>query len=129
MRMAAGFAVIALAGLLATSAAQDKGPPGVAPGEKDHHGHGMKMSGHMSKDMRMMNDMMVKHLGRTDPDYEKRFIDLMIPHHEGAIQMAKHALRHANRPELKEMVEKTITDQQKEIEQLKKWRQDWYGQK
>lgn len=89
--------------------------------------HGMKMSGDMDKDMRMMNDRMVKHLGTKDPKYEDRFIDMMIPHHEGAIRMANHALENANRPELKAMARDVIAAQEKEIEQLKKWRREWYG--
>lgn len=76
--------------------------------------------------MRMVNDMMVQQLGANDPNYEKRFIDMMIPHHEGALLAAKHALVNANRPELKQMAQKMIETQQKEIEQLKKWRQEWY---
>ena len=89
----------------------------------------MKLTGDMSKDMHMMNDMMLHHLGTKDPDFEKRFIDMMIPHHEGAIMSAKRVLAESNRTELKQMAEKAIKDQQKEIEQLKKWRQEWYGAK
>ncbi|MBX9680718.1 MAG: DUF305 domain-containing protein [Gemmataceae bacterium] len=84
------------------------------------------MSG-MAKEMRAMNKMMVHHLGKKDAEYEKRFIDMMIPHHEGASLVAKHALEHANQPELKEMAKKMIEDQQKEIEHLKKWREKWYS--
>lgn len=127
MKRVAGFAVIALAGVFAAAAAQDRQAAGTAQGKKDPHGHMMKLTGDMPKDMRMMNQMMVHHVGKKDPDFEKRFIDIMIPHHEGAILMAKQALREANRPELKEMAEKTIKDQEKEIAQLKKWRQEWYG--
>ncbi|QDT52766.1 hypothetical protein Pan44_07780 [Caulifigura coniformis] len=83
----------------------------------------------MVKSMSEMNDMMAKHLGKKDPEFEKRFIDLMIPHHEGAVVMAQQALKEANRPELKKMAEEIIAAQEKEIEQLKKWRRDWYGQK
>ena len=41
------------------------------------------LSGDMQKDMQMMNKMMTKHLGKSDRQYDARFID-MIPHHEGA---------------------------------------------
>jgi uncharacterized protein (DUF305 family) len=86
---------------------------------------GHDMAGHM----RSMNEMMVRQLGQKDSDYEKRFIDMMIPHHEGAVLMAQNALQNANRPELQEMAKKMIEAQQKEIEQLKKWRQEWYPNK
>ena len=85
------------------------------------------MTGDMQKDMQMMNKMMVDHLGENDPEYEARFIDMMVPHHEGAVMMAQHALEHANRDELKKMSKKMIQDQQKEIDQLKQWRKEWYG--
>ena len=119
MRFVAAFTLV-LSAVLVTGLAQDKQPADDTKGKADKHGDA-------PKDMRAMNDMMVKYLGHKDADYEKRFIDLMIPHHEGAIQSAKHALEHSNRPELKEMAKQAIEDQGKEIEQLKKWRKEWYG--
>ena len=103
---------------------------GGAGGEERHDGHeagAPHTLPDMVKQMRSMNEMMVKHLGGHDKEFELRFIDLMIPHHEGAIAMARHALEHASRPEIKQMAEKAIEQQQKEIDQMKKWRKDWYG--
>ena len=74
-----------------------------------------------------MNEMMVERLGGHDEEFELRFIELTIPHHEGMIAMARHALEHSSQPELKQMAEKAIETQQKEIEKLKKWRKEWYG--
>lgn len=99
--------------------AQAPGPQSAGPPP------GHDMAGHM----RTMNEMMVRQLGQKDADYEKRFIDMMIPHHEGALAMARNALQNANRPELQEMAKKIIEAQQKEIEQLKKWREEWYPNK
>lgn len=128
MKMLAMVAVLALAGLFATGVAQER-QIGTAPtGNTAHPGHEMMLTGDMSKDMQMMNEMMVKHLGTKGADFEKRFIDMMVSHHEGAILMAKQALKEAGRPELKEMAVKMIKEQGKEIEQLKKWREAWYGQ-
>ncbi len=53
------------------------------------------------------------------------FIDMMIPHHEGAIAMAQDALQKAEHQEIKALAQKIIDDQQKEIVQLKQWRQAW----
>ena len=94
-----------------------------------HEGHTNHQISHadMPKHMAEMNTMLVKHLGESDPEYDKRFIDLMIPHHEGAVLMAKHALKHSTHPEIKQMATKAIKEQQKEIEQLKQWRKTWYG--
>ena len=116
--------VLMLVAVLVTGLAQDKRAPD-APKKADGHDH--HAAGDVPKDMRAMNEKMVKYLGHKDADYEKRFIDMMIPHHEGAVRAAKHALEHSNRPELKEMLKKTVEDQEKEIEKLKKWRKEWYG--
>jgi uncharacterized protein (DUF305 family) len=70
----------------------------------------------MVERMRSMNETAAKHLGGHDKEFELRFIDHMIPHHEGAIAKARHALEHARRPELKQMAEKAIEQQQKEID-------------
>ena len=82
----------------------------------------------MAAHMNHMNDQMVEQLGASDENYEKRFINMMIPHHEGAIKMAEHVLQHSNRDELKEMARKMIDSQQQEIDQLKQLRNEWYGQ-
>ena len=95
-------------------------PKGKAGGKDD-------TGGDVPRDMRAMNDRMVKYLGHKDADYEKRFIDMMIPHHEGAIRSAEHALEHSNRPEVKEMAKKAVEEQKKEIEKLRAWRKEWYG--
>jgi uncharacterized protein (DUF305 family) len=82
----------------------------------------------ISEQMHMMNKMMVKELGPRDANYEKRFIDVMIEHHEGAVMMAKDALKNANRPELIQMAKDIIAAQEKEISQMKEWRKQWYNQ-
>jgi uncharacterized protein (DUF305 family) len=82
----------------------------------------------MKDQMHMMNKMMVKELGPKDANYEKRFIDVMIEHHEGAIMMAKDALKNANKPELIQMAKDIIAAQEKEITQMKEWRKQWYDQ-
>ncbi len=93
-----------------------------APGESDSH-EGTDMDAKMHD----MTDMMVKHLGPADKNYEHRFIDMMIPHHEGAIKMAEDALKKSNRPELKKMAQEVIDAQKKEIETMKEWRKQWYS--
>lgn len=115
-----------IAGAIAASWWQDAVAQAQDAKRQQHKGHHMALSGDMQKDMQMMNKMMVEHLGEKDDHYEARFIDMMIPHHEGAVMMSEHAVKHANRAELKEMAKKTIKEQQKEIEQLRQWRKDWY---
>lgn len=59
--------------------------------------------------------------------FDKTFIDMMVPHHESAILMAKEAQQKATRPEIKTMADAIIAAQQREIDQMKQWRQQWYG--
>ena len=70
---------------------------------------------------------MKNHLGNANAQYDKRFIDMMIPHHQGAITMAKDALQKSQHPEIKKMAQNIIDSQQKEIKQFQAWRQNWYG--
>jgi uncharacterized protein (DUF305 family) len=65
-------------------------------------------------------------LGPADENYDLRFIDGMIPHHEGAVVMAKEALTKSKRPEMLELEKDIIKAQQSEIAMMKTWRKDWY---
>jgi uncharacterized protein (DUF305 family) len=72
-------------------------------------------------------------MGMTDPDelankdpFDKAFIDAMIPHHRSAIEMAKVAREESEIPEIKELAENIMSAQQKEIELMTRWRQQWY---
>jgi uncharacterized protein (DUF305 family) len=58
--------------------------------------------------------------------FDKAFIDAMIPHHQSAIDMAKEAQQQAKRPEIKDLAGEIIAAQQREIEQLRSWRAQWY---
>ena len=77
---------------------------------------GMNMS---DEDMQMMEDT---------EDFDKMFIDMMIPHHESAIEMARALQTTTERPELQELTEAIITAQEGEIAQMEQWRTEWYGQ-
>lgn len=69
-----------------------------------------------------MNDMKtdmskMQMTGNTDKD----FAMMMIPHHENAIKMAKAELSHGMNAQLKQMAQKIISDQTKEISEFKSW--------
>lgn len=122
---------------------------GVAVAQTSHQGHGsMPMSGAMpmghmdpaamqkmiqdmmpspndpastkdfkAADMQMMHNMHVPYTGNPDVDFRTH----MIPHHQGAVEMAKVALKHAKDPETKRMAQKIIDDQAKEIAEMQDW--------
>jgi len=60
---------------------------------------------------RMMDDMSAKPTGNVDAD----FAALMIPHHQGAIDMAVAELRHGHNEKLRRIAQEIIVDQQQEI--------------
>ena len=68
-------------------------------------------------DMTMMHDMHVPYSGNADVDFRTH----MIPHHKGAVEMSKVALKHAKDPATKQMAQKIIDDQEREIAEMEAW--------
>jgi uncharacterized protein (DUF305 family) len=60
-------------------------------------------------------------MGMQAQDIDVAFICGMIPHHQGAIDMAKAELQYGDDPWAKEMAQKVIDAQEAEIEQMKVW--------
>lgn len=58
---------------------------------------------------------------------DKHFIEQMIPHHEGAIVMARLALQKAKHQEIKTLATAIIAAQTAEIQSMDGWYQDWFG--
>lgn len=71
---------------------------------------------------------MSMNLSAADEQFDLRFINAMIPHHEGAVEMANDALQKSKRPEIKTLARAIVSSQQAEIEQMKQWRKAWYNQ-
>jgi uncharacterized protein (DUF305 family) len=84
-------------------------------------GHMMAMTDEQKQGMMMSMD-----LGNADAEFDLRFINGMLPHHEGALVMAKDALSKSQHPEIKKLAQAILTSQQQEIEQMEQWRKDWY---
>ena len=60
---------------------------------------------------KMMTDMAVRPTG----DVNRDFVEMMIPHHQGAIDMAQAYLRYGSNEQLKRIAQEIIVDQQQEI--------------
>lgn len=60
-------------------------------------------------------------------EVDKSFIEMMIPHHRGAVEMAQMALSRAKSPEVKKLAQSIIQDQNRENQQMQTWYKQWYG--
>ncbi len=75
----------------------------------------------------MMMDMTARLKGKTGAELEKTFLEDMIVHHQGAVDMSRELLKGTNKPELIEFANTIITAQSSEIEMQRKWLKEWYS--
>jgi uncharacterized protein (DUF305 family) len=89
-------------------------------------GGGHDQMGHGS--MGMGSKGMARQMVMQNGEYsDKRFIDAMVSHHQGAIEMAEVALDEAEHKELKDLSRNIISTQQAEIEELKAIKEEEFG--
>jgi uncharacterized protein (DUF305 family) len=99
------FAALATLAIMAPAVAQD------------HAGHGAMGAGSASTEaykaamMTMHENMEMEYTGDADTD----FLEGMIPHHQGAVDMAKVVLEYGEDPEIRALAEQIIADQEEEI--------------
>lgn len=72
-----------------------------------------------------MDAMMESMEGKRDNEFDKAFIDAMLAHHEGAIEMAHEALKYGKHDEVKKLASDIITAQENEINMMKFWKEQW----
>ncbi len=58
---------------------------------------------------------------------DRAFIDAMVPHHQGAMEMAEVALENAEHREIRDLVKDVVKAQEKEIEDLRAIKEEEYG--
>lgn len=67
-----------------------------------------------------MNRMMMAMQIDPSGDVDRDFVNMMIPHHQGAIDMAIAQLRFGSNPRLKRIAQEIIVEQQQEIAAMKR---------
>lgn len=60
-------------------------------------------------------------------EVDQAFIEMMVPHHQSASEMATVALSKAKSPEVKKLAQAIMQDQSREIKQMQTWYKRWYG--
>lgn len=86
--------------------------------------HGM-MATNNSMHMGMMGDDSDSTNLEQAADFDKEFIQEMIPHHQMAVMMATMLKNGTQRPEMKELADNIIAAQTNEIDQMRQWLLKW----
>lgn len=80
----------------------------------------------MGLPLRMEMDMAKLRAARGN-EFDKMFLQMMIPHHSGAIVMAREALDTTARPEIRRLSHQIIDAQAEEIGTMRAWHRRWFG--
>lgn len=87
-------------------------------GHASHSGMGNEMSG-------TMMDMGKELEGLNGVEFDKKFLELMIEHHQQAVDMSKYADTNAFHQEIKDLAKQIIEAQEAEIAQMQQWQMEW----
>ena len=85
----------------------------------------MEMRGMADSMKMMMGDEMKRMETATGTEFDVLFLDMMTPHHVGAVEMAKEALAKAEHPEIKTLANQIIKAQESEIKMMADWKKNW----
>jgi uncharacterized protein (DUF305 family) len=120
-----GLLALAAALVLASCTGSGGGSQGNTKEQQEESGG---MAGMDHESMGHGSEDVVSGMLMQDGKYsDERFIDAMVPHHQGAVEMARVALTNAEHDEIAQLSENIISSQQAEIEELKSIKQEEFG--
>lgn len=82
----------------------------------------MQLAG-MAESMKGMDAGHIEML--SGAEFDLMFIEKMIPHHQGAVTMALDAAKNAQHEEIRQLAHLIVETQQREIEMMQRWAEEW----
>jgi hypothetical protein len=97
--------------------------PGGQPGTSEQLEDGRDdESSYNDADVEFMQGMVPHHMQR---EFDLLWVDAMIDHHRGAVDSADRLIDDGEHPRVRELAEDIISEQEREIEQMRTWQDEW----
>jgi len=94
---------------------------------REWYGGAPDVGGGMGMGMGMMSETTDMRALESAPDFDKEFLEQMIPHHEMAVMMTSMVGSGGGRQKLRELADSMRDAQSQEIRLMEGWYSDWYG--
>lgn len=93
----------------------------------------MSMPASKSVGDRAMNQAMLQMMKTNESqaltgEQDRDFMRMMIAHHQAAVDMARAQLAYGKHPQLQALARNIISAQEKEIQEMRGWLHQWYGE-
>jgi uncharacterized protein (DUF305 family) len=87
-----------------------------------------RISAQHSPEFQQMQAAMNELAQKSGADFEVAYINMLVAHHQGALEMAQMVVNDAPHQEVRDAAAQILQEQQREIDDLTRWLNNWYGQ-